>query len=88
MTIEQLKTAVRNADDAAREAWLAYRAVQRAAWKTFHDKNHMYAWQGRTDYYGEIRAEVRNAVAKPRAAWKSANARYHELADQLDAVLA
>ena len=79
MSIEQLNADLHVADGLARDAYLDFKAANRAAWKIYHELTDAYAWGDET---AALDADYQAATADREAklqAYRDANALYREM---------
>ena len=82
MTTEKFYSELNTADELAREAYLEFKAANRAAWKIYHELTFAYAWNDET---ATLDASYRSAKAdadEKLQAYRDANALYREVRGQ------
>ena len=82
MSTQQFNTDLHVADGLAREAYLDFKAANRAAWKIYHELTFAYAWNDDTAALDADYRNAKNAADAALQAYRDANALYREVRDK------
>ena len=82
MSTQQLNSDLHVADGLAREAYLDYKAANRAAWKLYHELTFAYAWKDDTAALDAGYRKAKAAADQALQAYRDANALYRAERDK------